>query len=914
MKGYYFTDEQGTFALDMPENYSYQYFPVAGERGIKSVLTPNFGGDSKRDQNAFLLEPVSVENLHNNRSARNFWCYVEGEGAWSATGMSAEAEAAKFTDRQDKSVMTAGLMWQSVRRTSASYGLEAVVTSFVPVDHDVEIMRVEIKNCGDRRVEFVPVAAIPIFGRSADNIRDHRHVTSLLHRIRVREEGVVVTPTLSFDERGHRINRTSYFVCGMTGDGRTPEAFFPTTELFLGEGGSYTAPRAVIENAAGVPAGTLIDGREAVGGLKFERTALEPGERTSFTILMGMTEDAGKIAEAVEACRTEERVEEAFVRTKAYWQEKTNIHYHTGNKAFDGFMRWVSFQPILRRIYGCSFLPHHDYGKGGRGWRDLWQDCLALLLMNPDGVRRMLLDNFGGVRMDGTNATIIGEKQGEFIADRNNITRVWMDHGVWPFMTTKLYLDQTGDLELLEEKAPYFKDRQAKRGTASDEQWDDAYGGWQKTADGEIYRGTVLEHLLVQNLCAFYEVGAHNHCRLRGADWNDALDMADEQGESVAFTNAYAGNLRELAEYLLYYQEKTGKREAALARELLCLLETDRAVYDSPEKKEKVLQKYTEDCLHKVSGKTVMVEIGKLAENLREKADWMTAHIRRTEWVTDAEGNGWFNGYYDNHGRQVEKETEDGVRMMLTGQVFAIMGGTATTEQIQSIVKSADRYLYDGKAGGYRLNTDFHEVKTDLGRMFGFAYGEKENGAVFSHMAVMYANALYRRGFAREGYKAMQALADAAMRFETSRIYPGIPEYFNVDGRGMYHYLTGAASWYMLTFITEVFGVRGKAGDLEIAPALMREQFDGNGTASLELPFAGKRFFLTIRNPRQLEREQYTVKSAVMEGKELTLVKETSGEGKASVRAILERLELQKLSGDVHKIEVLLEAAEGGAQ
>ena len=38
--------------------------------------------------------------------------------------------------------------------------------------------------------------------------------------------------------------------------------------------------------------------------------------------------------------------------------------------------------------------------------------------------------------------------------------------------------------------------------------------------------------------------------------------------------------------------------------------------------------------------------------------------------------------------------------------------------------------------------------------MFGFAYGEKENGAVFSHMTVMFANALYRRGFAKEGWKA----------------------------------------------------------------------------------------------------------------------------------------------------------------
>ena len=64
----------------------------------------------------------------------------------------------------------------------------------------------------------------------------------------------------------------------------------------------------------------------------------------------------------------------------------------------------------------------------------------------------MIVSNYSGVRIDGTNATIIGSQQGEFIADRNGISRVWMDHAVWPFMTTKLYLDQTGDLEAPPEK------------------------------------------------------------------------------------------------------------------------------------------------------------------------------------------------------------------------------------------------------------------------------------------------------------------------------------------------------------------------------------------------------------------------------------------------------------------------------
>lgn len=73
-----------------------------------------------------------------------------------------------------------------------------------------------------------------------------------------------------------------------------------------------------------------------------------------------------------------------------------------------------------------------------------------------------------------------------------------------------------------------------------------------------IIRGSILEHLLIQQLTAFYEVGEHNICRLRGADWNDALDMAPERGESVAFTCAYAGNLRELAELIRALADTAG--------------------------------------------------------------------------------------------------------------------------------------------------------------------------------------------------------------------------------------------------------------------------------------------------------------------------------------------------------------------
>lgn len=899
MKQIEFKDQNGTFVIHDPENYTGLYFPIAGEHGLKSSITPMLGGDSKTDQNHFLLEPVSIENLHNNRGTRNFWFRVKEKGYWSVCGASAEQELSRFTGGQDESTLEAGFMWQKLTRASEKYGLKAETTSFVTLDGIMEVMMVEVENTGKENKTLTPVAAIPIYGRSADNIRDHRHVTSLLHRIQTTEYGIEVKPVLSFDERGHQRNQTTYFVNGSDENGNAPIEFYPTVQEFIGEGGSFLIPEAVRTEKPGRSAGEQIEGKEAIGAMGYPDITLAPGEKKAYIVLAGITDDAAAIPQMTASCRTAEQVKNMLSDVKKHWIDKVNVAFETGDKDVDNYLKWICFQPVLRRIYGCSFLPYHDYGKGGRGWRDLWQDCLALLIMEPSVVRQMIVDNYGGVRIDGTNATIIGEQQGEFIADRNNITRVWMDHAFWPFVTTKLYMDQTGDMEILFEKIPYFKDLQSKRGTSHDNKWNSAYGNKQRTETGEVYFGTMLEHILLQNLCAFYDVGDHNEMRLHGADWNDALDMAWEKGESVAFTCAYAGNLKDIARCLRDLELVSGISRIEIAKEMEYLLVGNEELYENPQKKQDLFKAYTECCAHNLTGHMVVLRLNQIADNLDEKADWLMKHIRTQEWVDAGNGLGWFDGYYDNHGNAVEYCKEGDVRMMLTGQVFAIMSGTAEPEQIQAITKSADRYLFDEKAGGYRLNTNFKEEKFDLGRMFGFAYGEKENGAVFSHMAVMYGNALYKQGFVKEGHQVLKTLLHAAMHVENSVMYPGLPEYFDNDGRGLYAYLTGAASWYMLTMITSVYGVKGELGDLVIAPSLMPEQFDEAGNAALHLEFAGKKFDIFFHNPKKALPEDRKIERAECDGVKL------EQDGDQAVR--LRRKAIDSLSAKGrHTIEVVL--------
>lgn len=125
---------------------------------------------------------------------------------------------------------------------SRAAGLGAEVTNFVPASSDqVELMQVVLTNTS--AATLTPTAAVPIYGRSADNLRDHRHVTSLLHRIRTVRHGVTVQPTLTFDDRGSRPIRVTYTVLGTEGERRAAAQFFPWSRISSARAATWNGPR-----------------------------------------------------------------------------------------------------------------------------------------------------------------------------------------------------------------------------------------------------------------------------------------------------------------------------------------------------------------------------------------------------------------------------------------------------------------------------------------------------------------------------------------------------------------------------------------------------------------------------------------------------------------------------------------------
>ena len=101
----------------------------------------------------------------------------------------------------------------------------------------------------------------------------------------------------------------------------------------------------------------------------------------------------------------------------------------------------------------------------------------------------------------------------------------------------------------------------------------------------------------------------------------------------------------------------------------------------------------------------------------------------------------------------------------------------------------------------------------------------------------------------------------------------------------------------MLAMVTGVLGVRGGAGNLEICPKLVKEQFDQQDQARLELRFAGKKFWVVTCNPYKMAYREYRIEWAACDGEQIPA-------GGKSV--VLARGWILKMTDEVHQVEIRL--------
>ena len=315
-KLFQFKDNCGSFTSKTAIGLKSLYFPL-GNESLFSSISPDLHGDIKAGQDSFLMPPVSRIDLSLSKASRNFWIYINENKIWSATGVSKNLGQLK----DDKVTIDAGLLWHKVTRENKKLGLRAEILSFVPVSGEpVEVMQVKITNISHKPVSFISTVAIPIYARSATTIRDHRHVTSLLSRITLDKFGVIVKPTLLFDEAGHEQNKATYFVLGFDRSSKGPRYIYPTQEMFCGESGDLEAPETILRDM--LPSDAVIQGKEPMGALRFAKLNLAAQKSTSYIVVMGITERPDEVKKIINKFNTAKKVESSFNETKETWVRK----------------------------------------------------------------------------------------------------------------------------------------------------------------------------------------------------------------------------------------------------------------------------------------------------------------------------------------------------------------------------------------------------------------------------------------------------------------------------------------------------------------------------------------------------------------------------------------------------------------
>ncbi len=867
----YLNDGRGSFRSDNPDHTSRLYFPLMNEAGMRCSVTPDLKGDISAGFNKYLMQPVVTEDLHRTHNSRYFWLRIKGLAPWSINGLSPVQQALKWTDTPEQSEVIARPGCFILKKRHPNIPLETEMCLTVPAGKDqVELWKITIVNKGNEVIMLTPFVALPLYGRHADNLRDHRQVTTMFQNCYRDDNGVRLKPTIVHDETGHRQNETSYFTYAYGENQQKPDRIWTRMQDFIGDGGSLNNPETVWKDLSEPEISTgQRNGVEAVAGMSFTELELKSGEKVGFVVVVGITneDNAEDIAERYNSL---DKFDLSLKDTDEYWSTLTQqVRFKTGQPDFDEWTKWLAFQLKCRQIYGNSFLPDFGYGRGGRGWRDLWQDLLSIFLVDPSGARDEIVNNLKGVRIDGSNATIIGDKPGEFKADRNNIPRTWCDHGAWPMFALNFYIQQTGDIDVLFQSINYWKDQFINRSQSIDKGWTPADGTWLKSNEGNEYRGTVLEHVLIQQISAFYNVGNHNILKLEGADWNDTLDMARNNGESVCFQSFYAGNLDILIN-LLKTLITSGKKEVYILQEITVLLDRTRGQrhvnYQSPEQKQELLRKYFKKIKSKVSGKQKKFDLDDLIRDLEEKRKHSGEQIRNNEWVSSEKGIEFFNGHYDDLGYPMHGLFEEGFRMDLTSQVMPVLFDIADDQKVDELYKSARNILGNTDFPGLRLCTKYPDIDMNIGRITGFVYGYKEHGSKWMQQNIMFIHGLFKKGKLEYAYQMFHDIYSISQDSQTAKTFPEIASFYEPDERGAYMYLTGSSTWIFISLLTQIFGIRGDNGNLLLNPKLSDWFFDKNGNTSIECTFQNQRIRIVYSNNKNKPASQCQILKIMADG------------------------------------------------
>lgn len=624
------------------------------------------------------------------------------------------------------------------------------ITYFVPRHYPAEIWKVTLRNKSNnkRNLSVFPLVELALGDFHMELL--FRNISSLFNKTYYDEKLNAIIGKKGTWGWSRQYPYQSFFASSLDVDG-----YDCVKERFFGKYEIYDRPNVLVKGRC---TNSHCSGENSVCVLQHNIT-LQPGEEMKFSIMFGLTKSDDEANAIIDKYSDLDEVDAELDAIKKFWSNVVNtIRVKTPDHYFDRLVNvWLKYQLYTTNYWSRSPSFYHE-GTGGRGYRDSCQDAESITSLDSEYTKKKLEDIAGMHFKNGQTAPGWSDDYGAFDSPRIS------DHPVWYCFTLSSYVKETGDYDFLNKVVSYM--------------------------DGGA--GTMLDHA-VRNLNYIYSNrGKHGLPYIGHADWNDAIDAADPQAESVWLGIALVRGSKTMAKLA----EAIGNDE--------------------------------------------------LKQDMLKKAENMTKIINENAW--DGE---WYLRMFTKHDESIGSSKCKEGKVFLNPQSWAILAGVCEGERKRKVLRTIDEKL-DSEYGPVLLSPAYTHPNESIGRITKFSPGTKENAAVFCHAVAfkIAVDCLEKRG--DKGYTSLRAIMPNNKEYEHYKAEPYVfaeflvgPDHPYLFGEGAFTWLTGAAGWIFMIATEWMLGARKEFGGLLIDPCIPSSW----PKCRIVRPFRGAVYDIKIENP-----------------------------------------------------------------
>ena len=506
----YFDNENREYVIDRVD-VPVSWTNYLGVKDLCAIVSQNAGGYSfYRNAEHQRITRFRANGVPLDRPGHYIYLRDDDTGeywsvSWQPVGKS--LEQAKYECRHGLSYSKFSCDYQDIH---------AEQTLFIPLDDDVELWDLKIRNKGAKP------RRLSVFG----------YVEFSFHHIEIDNQNLQMSLYASGADCLDGVIQYDFFYEPSTFHYFTgsfnPDSYDTMRDSFLGSYRTETNPLAVEQGKCN---GSAELGGNHCGALQ-KRLTLGPGEESRVVFMLGVG-PRGKGQEIRSKYSLLTNVDREFAALKNYWQKKLSVFQcKTPHQGLDTMVNiWTLYQAETCVVWSrfASFV--EVGGRTGLGFRDTSQDVMSVVHTNPRKCRQRIVELLKAQVSQGYGLHLFDpdwfdpEKQkapafkSPTIAHAPNvksmihgIEHACSDDALWIVVTACEYVKEAGDLALFD----------------------------QVLAFADAGEATVYEHLKRSLDFSAEQVGQTGICKGLRADWNDCLNLGGGESAMVSFMHYWA--------------------------------------------------------------------------------------------------------------------------------------------------------------------------------------------------------------------------------------------------------------------------------------------------------------------------------------------------------------------------------------